>query len=83
MSSSPAARPQKRYTPADLEAELARAAQATKQTCQELRDELQDDFDILQNLEDYPANDRARVVAATRRAIQVIVAQLRQQHCPE
>ena len=84
MASSSDARMKKRYTPAEIEAELAKEPQAAvKQTCQQLCDQLQNDTEILQSLEDYPANQRARIRRLVLQAMQLISRELKQQHCPE
>ncbi len=77
-------RPRKHFTAAEIEAELAVAPHLIAPlTCQELCGEIQNDMDTLQNLEDFPANQRARVRIGLLRAIVALRHQLKQQHCPD
>lgn len=72
----------KRPTLADIEALLASEPHATPESCSELQQDLEADYDILQNLQDFPANRRAAVRAAMLKQIKATLAQMRQQGCP-
>ena len=51
-------------------------------SCQQLCAARDNDFDTLQNMQDFPASERARIRAAMLRDIRSLTAQLRAQGCP-
>lgn len=78
------ARPKKHFTTAEIEAALAATPHVpTPLTCQQLCEEIQNDMNDLQNLEDYPANLRARVATFLKRDIITLRNESRAQHCPD
>jgi len=69
-------------TAADIEKLLEAEPKLSQASCQELCDEQANDFDILDNLQDFPANKRAQVRASILRSLQAIRLELKQQKCP-
>jgi hypothetical protein len=54
----------------------------TALSCEQLCGELANDLDILDNLSDFPANQRAAIRAAILRSMTAIRLQMRSEHCP-
>ena len=65
----------------EIEVLLAAEPAATALSCSQLQSNLDNDFDILDNLQDFPAKNRAAVRAAIMKQIQATVAQMKAQHC--
>lgn len=72
----------KQPSTADVESAAASATPLAKLSCQQLCEERANDFDVLENLGDFPVNRRAAVAAAVRRDLAGVNAQLKAQHCP-
>ena len=71
----------KRSTLAEIEALLASEPEATQQSCSDLQAQMDNDHDILNNMQDFPANKRAAIRAAILKDLRTTLAQMKAQHC--
>ena len=71
----------KGYTAADVDSLLSSEPKAAALSCQQLCDERSNDLDILQNLQDFPGNERAKIRAAIIRSLATITTELRSKKC--
>ncbi len=69
-------------TTAEIEKMLESEPKLTQMSCQNLCEEQANDLDILDNLQDFPANKRAQIRASILRSLQAIRLELKQQKCP-
>ena len=71
------------HSAAEIEALLASEPEAVgEQSCTALCARIDNDFEIIDNLEDFPANRRATVRAFAIADIRKAQTQMRAQHCP-
>ena len=73
--------PAKRPTLAEVEALLASEPVTAAESCSDLQADIDNDYDILNNLQDFPGNRRAAVRAAIMKDIKATLAAMKAQGC--